>query len=117
MNHKNLGLGLGAFSVALGTAELFAARRIASTLEGQGQEKLIRGFGLREVAAGIGLLVAPSRPAAVWSRVAGDALDLAALGAATGKRPRNKAVWGALAFVVAATAVDVFTARGLQRCR
>jgi hypothetical protein len=45
MNFKALGLGLGIFSVALGVAELFGAKRIAQTLEAEGSEPLIRAFG------------------------------------------------------------------------
>jgi hypothetical protein len=115
MDYKKLGLGLGLFSIALGAAELFASRRIAKGLSAEGHEDLIRGFGVREVAAGAGLLVAPAHSAMVWNRVLGDGMDLAALGAAARNRPENKAVWGALAFVIAATALDVVTALGLDR--
>ena len=114
MDYKKLGLGLGVFSIALGAVELFGARRIAETLDAQGHEGLIRGFGAREVVAGVGLLAAPAHATNVWNRVAGDAMDLAALGAAAGKSPRNAAVWRALAFVVAATALDIWVARRLD---
>ena len=114
MDYKKLGLGLGIFSIVLGAAELFAARRIAETLDAEGHEGLIRGFGAREVVAGVGLLAAPAHATNVWNRVAGDAMDLAALGAAARNAPRNRAVWGALAFVVGATALDIWVARGLD---
>jgi hypothetical protein len=42
-------------------------------------------------------------------------LDLAALGVAARNAPRNKAVWGAIAFVVAATILDTVVARGLDQ--
>ncbi len=115
MEFKALGLGLGVFSVALGAAELFGAKRIARTLEAEGSEKLIRAFGVRELVAGAGLLAAPAVTTNVWGRVAGDALDLTALGAAARAHPRNRAVWGAILFVLGATAVDIYTARGLDR--
>ena len=51
----------------------------------------------------------------MWSGVAGDGMDLAALGLAARKSPRDKAVWGARAFVAAATAPDMLVARGLDR--
>ena len=35
--------------------------------------------------------------------------------AAAASAPRNKAVWGALAFVVGAAVLDVIVARGLDR--
>ena len=115
MIYKKLGLGLGVFSIALGVTELFAAKRITSALDADGHEGLVRGFGAREVVAGIGLLGAPANASGVWNRVAGDAMDLTALSAAAASAPRNKAVWGALAFVVGAAVLDVIVARGLDR--
>lgn len=115
MNFKALSLGLGLFSIALGAAELFAGKRIARALEAEGHEGLIRGFGAREVLAGVNLLAAPAASVNVWNRVAGDAMDLGALGLAARAHPRNRAVWGSLLFVAAVTALDVVTARGLDR--
>ena len=115
MDYKKFSLGLGLFSFALGAAELFAPRRIARGLHAPRHAGLVRGFGAREVLAGAGILAAPTRPLAVWNRVAGDAMDLAALGAAAGKSPRSTKVWGAIAFVVGATVLDVIVARGLSR--
>jgi len=114
MDYKKLSFGLGVFSLALGAAELFASKRIAEALEAEGHEGLIKGFGAREVVAGVGLLQSPAHSARVWNRVAGDAMDLASLGVAARNAPQNKAVWGAIAFVVAATALDVIVARGLD---
>lgn len=114
MDYKKFGFGLGLFSIALGAAELFASRRIAGALDADGHEGLIKGFGAREVAAGANLLMQPAVSSGVWNRVAGDAMDLAALGVAAKGSPRNKAVWGALAFVVGATVLDVLVARGLD---
>ncbi len=115
MIYKKLGLGLGVFSIALGVTELLAAKRITSALDADGHEGLVRGFGAREIVAGIGLLGAPANSSGVWNRVAGDAMDLTALSAAAASAPRNKAVWGALAFVVGAAVLDVIVARGLDR--
>jgi hypothetical protein len=115
MDYKKLGFGLGVFSIALGATELLMAPRIARALDAPKRKGLVRAFGAREVVAGAGLLSAPANAAAVWGRVAGDALDLAALGAAAGKAPRNRWVWGSLAFVLGATAIDVLVARGLDR--
>ncbi len=115
MNFKALGLGLGVFSIALGAAELLGARRITRALEAEGHEGLVRGFGAREVLAGVNLLAAPAVSTNVWNRVAGDAMDLGTLGLAARAHPRNTAVWSSVLFVMAATALDVFTARGLDR--
>ena len=115
MNYKKLGLGLGLFSVALGVTELFASKRIAKALSTEGHEGLVKAFGGREIVSGLGLLAAPANASGVWGRVAGDGMDLAALSAAAINAPRNRAVWGAIAFVVGATLLDVLTARGLDR--
>ncbi len=115
MNYKALGLGLGIFSIALGAVELFGSRRIARVLDAEDHTGIVRGFGAREVVAGLGLLNAPANSTAVWNRVAGDAMDLAALGAAARRAPRNRAIWGSLAFVIGATILDVVVARGLDR--
>jgi hypothetical protein len=115
MNFKKLSFGLGVFSLALGAAELLAAPHIARSLDAPRRKGLIRAFGVREIVAGVGLLNAPAHSAGVWGRVAGDALDVAALGFAAGNAPHNRTVWRALAFVVGAAALDLFVARGLDR--
>ncbi len=115
MTFKRLGFGLGVFSIALGLGELFASKRIAKTLEVEESQGLIKGFGARELLAGANLLAAPAVSTNVWNRVAGDAMDLTALGVAAKAHPRNRAVWGAVAFVLAVTALDVVTALGLDR--
>lgn len=115
MDFKKLGLGFGVFSIALGAAELLASAKITQALDAEAHEGLVKGFGAREVAAGVALLNAPAASTNVWNRVLGDAMDLAALGFAARNAPRNKAVWGSVAFVVAATALDVVTALGLDK--
>lgn len=116
MRKKQLGLGLAVFSVGLGLVEVFASRRIARTLGIEGQERLIQGFGIREIAQGAALFHKPDSPARVWARVAGDLLDLAALGtAARSDNTRKSAVYGAVLFVAGATMVDALSARALAR--
>jgi len=115
MDYKELGFGLGVFSIALGAFELFASHRIARALSAAGSEGLIKAFGAREVVAGVGLLTAPAVSGNVWSRVGGDVMDAGALALAARANPRNKAVWGSIGFVLGALALDVLTARGLDR--
>lgn len=114
MDYKIVAKGLGWFSIALGVLELTRTKQIAKSLDAEGHEGLIRGFGVREIVAGVGLLQSPAHSARVWNRVAGDAMDLTALGLAARRSPSNKAIWGAVAFVAAATALDLWTARGLD---
>jgi hypothetical protein len=113
MMYKQLSTGLGWFSLALGAAEMLASRRIAKALDAEGTEGVIKAFGAREIAAGVGILQAPAHNARVWNRVAGDALDLGALGLAAANSPRNKAVWGAIGFVIGATVLDAWVASKL----
>lgn len=115
MDYRKLGFGLGLFSIGLGIAELAASKRIARGLSAEDHDGLVRAFGARELLAGAALLSGPAHSVRVWNRVAGDAMDIAALGLTARRAPQNKAVWGAIAFVAAATALDVVTALGLDR--
>lgn len=115
MVYKQLGFGLGVFSIALGLTELLAGRRLAKALDAEEASGIVRAFGAREMVAGAGLLANPAHATLVWGRVAGDAADLAALGLALGKAPRNRFAWGALASVAAVTVIDIVTALGLDR--
>ncbi|WP_313536818.1 hypothetical protein [Sphingomonas sp.] len=115
MDYRKLGFGLGVFSIGLGIAELAASKRIARGLSAEDHDGVVRAFGARELLAGAALLSGPAHGVRVWNRVAGDAMDIAALGLAARRAPQNKAVWGAIAFVAAATAIDIVTAIGLDR--
>jgi uncharacterized membrane protein len=117
MNAEQLARGLGYFSLGLGLSELLAPRAIAK-ISGLDEKDtgVIRLMGLREILHGLGIFAQGRRPKeAVWSRVAGDALDLAALGAAFASPKTAK---GRLAFatanVLAVTALDVICARALS---
>src|SRR5690348_12506435 len=69
---------LGWVSVWLGLAELIAPERMARSLGMVGKAKLLRIFGLREIGAGI-LTLSNEKHIGMWSRVAGDGLDIATL--------------------------------------
>src|ERR1041385_4084740 len=80
-----LGKGLGWFSIGLGLTELLAPRALARFIgidDGGKVPLVVRLFGLREIGAGAMLLARPTNPMGGWNRVAGDVLDLAALGIA-----------------------------------
>jgi len=108
--------GLGWFSIGLGLAELLAPRSVAkiSGLPGK-HTSVIRLFGLREIAAGVSIFMQPQSSAPVWSRVAGDGLDIACLAGAFAVPEAKK---GRLAFatasVVGVTALDILTAQQLS---
>lgn len=115
MDYRKLGFGLGLFSIGLGIAELAASKRIARGLSADDHDGVVRTFGARELFAGAALIAGPAHSVRVWNRAAGDARDSAALGLAARRAPQNKVVWGAIAFVAAATALAVVTAIGLDR--
>lgn len=115
MNEIELSKSLGWFSLALGAVELVAGGRLSRAL-GLGQsDTLVRAFGAREIAAGAMILAHPDAATPVWSRVAGDALDLAVLGSAlrtADGRRKPAAVFATLA-VVGVTVIDVVCACAL----
>ncbi|WP_426957480.1 hypothetical protein [Muricoccus radiodurans] len=109
-----LARGLGWFSIGLGLAELFCARGLARFLGIRGHEGLIRAFGARELGAGIMALSVDTRPA-ILGRIAGDALDIAALAAADDRRnPKQDNVRVALVAVIGVTVLDIVCAQALH---
>ena len=113
---KRLAKGLGWFSIGLGLAELLAPRAIAN-ISGVSNTRtgLIRLYGLRELASGIAIFSQEKPTEAVWSRVAGDALDLTSLGmAATSPNAKKGRLAFATANVLAVTALDVICAMQLS---
>lgn len=111
MRDRQIAIGLGWFSLALGIAELVAAKPLAKAL-GIKSPGLLRAFGAREIAAGIGLLTKNRKKPWLLGRVAGDALDMAVLGSAlspTNPKRANAAL--ALAAVAPVVALDVVYGR------
>ena len=105
---------LGWFSLALGLTELLATEELAEFLGTTHRIKTLRLFGLREIAAGVGILVDPRRlPFWLYARVAGDALDLAALALALPDNPQGANVLASIGAVAGVTALDIYTAERL----
>jgi hypothetical protein len=110
-----LARGLGVFSIALGLYELLAARSLTRALGMQGNEALVRGYGVREIATGVGILAAKDPTPWIWGRVAGDGLDLATLATGLEGHNRNKGnVYLAMAAVAGVTAIDAYCAMTLS---
>jgi len=105
--------GLGLASLALGVPQVAAPDRFAeavgSTPTPQTRD-LTRSIGLRELSAAAGLLVRGSSPTWLWSRVAGDVMDLVLLGRALRSGARGRTVAATVA-VAGRTAVDLAAAR------
>lgn len=119
--NESMARGLGWFSIGLGLAEILMPRAMARGLNMRGREQLLLLYGLREIATGIGLLVASRRTPWMWGRVAGDALDIATLASSMQPGRRLGPAIG-LAAVAGVTAVDVasataLTARDRRRAR
>jgi hypothetical protein len=115
MQARKAANGLGWFSIALGLAEIFFARSLARSIGMRGQEGLLRLYGVREIANGVGILGSSDPTAWVWGRVGGDALDIATLAARlNAANPRKANVALALGAVAGVTAIDVVTAQKLS---
>jgi hypothetical protein len=99
---------LGWFSIALGVTELLAPKALAHWLGMRHGAPILKVYGAREVAAGAGILVLRNKAPGLWSRLAGDALDIATLvsiGIENPTKKRNVAI--ACAAVLGATAADI----------
>lgn len=111
-----LAKGLGYFSIGLGLMELLMPARIGETI---GVSNRYRAFlpvlGLREIAHGAAILSGQKPTAGVWSRVGGDAVDLAylALGFA-GKENNKNRLLGTTIAILGVTALDVMCAQALS---
>lgn len=99
---------LGWLSIGLGVAALMAPRPLGRSIGLGDRAGLLRFAGLRELVSGAGLLTQQNKVPWLWSRVAGDAMDLAVLGTAlrSGNSGRRKAL-GATAAVATIAAADV----------
>jgi hypothetical protein len=106
--------GLGWFSIALGLTEVFGAEPLANWLGMRKSSPILRAHGVRELGHGLGILSQDRqdhRAMWVWSRVAGDALDLSTLVPGLSREnPKRQRVVGAIAAVVGVAAVDILTA-------
>lgn len=112
----NLARGLGWFSIGLGLAELLAPRAIAN-ISGVSNRRagLIRLYGLREIASGVAIFTQEKPAEAMWSRVAGDVMDLASLGmACSAPDAKRGRITFATANILAITALDVICAKQLS---
>lgn len=116
---ERLANGLGWFSIGLGLAEVLAPRKMAELIgiaDGDRTSMVMRAYGLREIAAGVGILMQPKPAGWLWGRVAGDAMDLASLGKALASEDADRGrVAAATAAVLGVTALDVFCAQRLTQ--
>jgi hypothetical protein len=111
-----LAKGLGIFSIALGLAEVLAPAQVGELIGVREKYRAVLPLlGIREIAHGVGILSQAKPTESVWSRVAGDAIDLAFLGAAfTGAENNKLRLTGATVAVLGVTALDVMCAQALS---
>jgi uncharacterized membrane protein len=109
---------LGFFSIGLGLAQVLAPKGMSALCgidDADGNRPVMRALGMREISHGVAILSRQQPKNAVWSRVAGDALDLALLGKvmANPDNHRGRTLF-ATANVLAVTALDVMCAKQLS---
>ncbi len=115
-NAEPLARFLGWFSIGLGIAEILAPRQLSEMIGVEYKPGLFRLLGLREIGSGIGILSQEQPAGAVWSRVAGDVLDLALLGSQLDSgNPEREKTLAATMSVLGVTAVDLYTAKSLSQ--
>jgi hypothetical protein len=102
---------LGATSLGIGLAELFAPYWIDRTLGVTRHPLLTRILGARDVVSGIGTLARPHSPVWNYSRVMGDVLRITVLGIALRSSHRRAAVLGALGAILAIGVLDSLAVR------
>jgi uncharacterized membrane protein len=110
--------GLGWFSIGLGVAELVApdsVARLVGVKPTSTSRTLLRVAGARELTAGLGILSNNQPRGWVWSRVAGDMMDLSMLGSAMTKDGTDRTrLNAATVAVLGVTALDIMTGNGLS---
>lgn len=106
-----LAKGLGVFSVGLGLAELAAPRAIQRLIGIDAcsrNDVILRALGAREVAHGVGIF---ARPRSVWTRLIGDAIDVAFVGIALADEDNDRGrLIPALGALLGVGALDAFAA-------
>lgn len=107
---------LGYFGLGLGFAELFAPSQVARLAGLPENRTLLRLFGVREILEGAAVLTQSRQAPGMWSRVAGDFLDLAVFGASfASPRADKKRLAISTASIAGITALDLYCAQKLSR--
>jgi uncharacterized membrane protein len=114
-------LGLAWFGLGVGAAGVIApavVSRFIGTRPTRRARTALLAFGLREIAAGVGIMAMPRSPVWMWGRVLGDAMDMALLGKVlTAPKCDRTRTMASLASVLGVTLLDVKTAIDLHKAR
>ena len=111
-----LARALGIFSLGLGVTQLVAPRALGRMIGVGEHPGLMRGLGMREITSGVGILSNERTAEWLWSRVAGDVMDLALLSRALDDEEGDRRrVFGAAAAVAGALLIDAYAAQRMTR--
>jgi uncharacterized membrane protein len=107
---ERLARALGWFSLGLGLAQVAAPSKVAQLIgvdDDDAAITMMRVVGAREIASGLGILTQTKPGPWLWTRVGGDAMDLALLRSAMGSpRADQNRVTAATAAVLGIAAID-----------
>jgi uncharacterized membrane protein len=115
---QQLATGLGWFSIGLGLAKIATPNLVADLIgvrDDNKTRKVLRCYGVRELAAGSGILSQSNPSGWLWARVAGDVLDISSLCKAmiADDDDRGKGIATAAA-LIGVTLADVYCAKQLS---
>ncbi len=107
---------LGMAGVVVGLVQFFAGRRVRRTFGLPIPTALVAAAGSARLASGLVVLAHPDEPGPISLRVAGNALDLLALGGALalGNRRTRPAALAATVVSIGMTALDVTAAVAMR---
>ncbi len=112
---ERLARTLGWFSIGLGMLEIAAPEKLAELIGVENKPGIFRLMGLREIGHGVTILTQSWPAEGVWSRVAGDTLDLALLSTQLDEEnPHRVRTLAATLAVLGVTALDLYTSRRLS---
>jgi uncharacterized membrane protein len=109
-----LAKGLGMFSLGLGLTEVMAPRALARLIgvdQSGATPWILRALGAREIGHGIGIF---ARPKSVWTRLIGDAIDVAYVALAF-RRGKHSRLWPTMGALAAVGALDVLATMRMLR--
>lgn len=108
---------LGWTSIAIGLTEIFASKQLGKTMgvESRQTDGILKVLGVREILHGVDLLSHRDPTPGVWSRVFGDLLDGALLGAAATRTKNPGGLAAVFAAVTPVVVADLFFAPRLSK--
>jgi hypothetical protein len=97
---------------------MVAGRQFGGAMGMEDKSWLLRAFGVPGIAAGVAIRAMDQQRAGMWARVAGDVLDLAALGSGfTEDNPQKQNLAAASVTVAGIKALDYWCAKRLHSGR